>query len=97
MIDSTEHNTTALTLLNLETGTRRIVAQDHEADIADFLDSHVSGALLKDVAIDSISIADQEPGRCIVRKCLNDLPCRPLGRWIGCDVEMDNVGGGHGA
>jgi hypothetical protein len=57
----------------------------------DFLDSHVSDAMLKHVAIDSITIANQKPGRRVIGECLDHLLCRPFSRWVSDNVEMDDV------
>jgi len=54
----------------------------------DFLDAHVSDALLKRVAVDAIAVANQEPWHCIVGECLDDLLSRPLGCRMSRYVEM---------
>ncbi len=57
----------------------------------DLLDAQISNALLQYVAIDGVAITDQESGRCLIKKCLDDLLCRPVSRRVGCDVVMDDV------
>ena len=54
----------------------------------DFLDAHVSDALLEHIGIDSVAITDEKSRRCIVRKCFDNFLCRPLGCRMRCDVEL---------
>ena len=54
-------------------------------------DPHASDAPPKLVAVNSIAIPN-EIFRCQVeRKCFNDLLARPMGRWMFCNIEMDNL------
>jgi hypothetical protein len=57
----------------------------------DFLDSHVSNALPKLMAIDAVAITNQEPRCRLIRKRLDDLLGSPSGRRMGCNVEMHDV------
>lgn len=55
----------------------------------DLLDSHVGDALTKAIAVDSVTITNQELRRFIERKRLDNLLCGPLRCWIRRDVEVD--------
>src|ERR1700723_4786263 len=44
-----------------------------------------------DAAIDPVAIADEVARSFIPGKCLRYLTCNPFARWIGCDVDPDEV------
>jgi len=56
----------------------------------DLLDTHVLDALSEELTVDRIPIPDQEPGRLILGKRLDDLLSRPLGCRMRRDVEVNN-------
>ncbi len=56
-----------------------------------FLDAHVLGALPEVLTVDRVLVADQKPGRSIIRKRFDDLLSRPLGCRMRGDVEVDDL------
>ncbi len=57
----------------------------------DLLDAEPFDALDEIIAIDTVSIAEQESGRGVVWKSLDDLSCGPKRVWICGDVEMQDL------
>src|SRR3984957_20857150 len=54
-------------------------------------DAHGAQSARDDAAIDPVAIADEVARSFIPGKCLRDLTSNPFGRWIGCDVDPDEV------
>ncbi|MHC4090331.1 MAG: hypothetical protein ACYSVY_08640 [Planctomycetota bacterium] len=57
----------------------------------DFLDAHVLDALSEIVAIDPITISNQEAWGLVVRERLDNLLGRPSRGRVGRDVEMNDA------
>ncbi len=55
----------------------------------DLLDAHVLDPLLEEHTVNGVAISDQEPRGMVLRKRLDDLLSRPLGRRMRCYVEVD--------
>ena len=70
--------------LNVRILPGRSARRDH------LFNAHVGHAIMELAPVDAISITHQEPRRRIIGKRLDNLLGRPLSRWIGGDVEMDN-------
>ncbi len=45
----------------------------------------------KYVAVDSVAITNQKPGRSVLGECLDDLLASPSSGRMGYNVEMDDV------
>src|ERR1700723_539593 len=54
-------------------------------------DAHSAQSARDDAAIDPVAIADEVARSFIPGKCLRYLTSNPFGRWIGCDVDPDEV------
>ena len=52
-------------------------------------DPHALDSPRELLAVDRVSITEQEPGSRIVRECLDDLPGSPDGRGVVRDVDME--------
>ena len=57
----------------------------------DLLDSHVFYSGTEHAAVDRITVAQEGSWSLIVRKCLDDLLCRPLSGRMSSYVEVDDV------
>ena len=55
----------------------------------DLADPHALDSPRERLAVDRVSITEQEPGSRIVRECLDDLPGGPDGRGVVRDVDME--------
>jgi hypothetical protein len=53
--------------------------------------AHGSQSACDDGAIDPIAITDHVTRSTVPRKSLGDLPCDPLRRRVGCDVDPDEI------
>jgi hypothetical protein len=57
----------------------------------DLFDAHVLDPFLKELTVDRIAIADQEPWRPILGKRFDDLLSCPLGGRVLADIEVDDA------
>ena len=57
----------------------------------DLTNSHALDSPRELLAVDRVSITEQEPGSRIVRECLDDLPGGPDSRGVVRDVDMEEV------
>ena len=56
----------------------------------DFLDTHVLDPLAKEIAVDRVSVANEESWDVVARKRFDDLLRCPLGRRMLSRIEVDN-------
>ena len=56
-----------------------------------FLDAHSFDSRSEGFAVDSVTASNHKPGNTVFRKCFDDLLCRPNGRWMVRDIEVDDT------
>src|SRR3981189_1313382 len=54
-------------------------------------DAHGTQSARDDNAVESIPISDHIARSHVPGKCLGYLTCNPLRRWVGCDVNPDDI------